>query len=313
MNLTHITNSTNPANYESIPDSIFRAVSELIQEPDERVLEVIYLTWVHTKVSYISPAFDDPALIEAVGDWQPSGGGWVEHKRTKSKGAIRPSDSPTCYSFQEFYADFRKPANSKRDCEKLFAKATEKERLMMKIVVPYYVSQTQKGTDKKGVTFRCYPERFINGRYWESWYEKLKQDEADGVDWRSQAEQREQEEKIMNRVSKITPKSSGLNTGVSQDKAVKSFLAAQIKGVEGRESEYEERYQNYMKWCSCEHADLVSANLHFTLTDYAIYAVNDFGMSTNAKRDFLTSSHKEATTKGVNVLYLMVNSFLNSK
>jgi hypothetical protein len=105
----------------------------------------------------------------------PTTGTWVHGSRRKTRSALRPDADPTCYSFEQFYADYGYKRD-KHTAAQLWRKLTEKDRVAIKRALPMYKEDSLvKGEQaEKGVFIphRQLPSTFINKRTWMSYEEE---------------------------------------------------------------------------------------------------------------------------------------------
>jgi hypothetical protein len=123
-----------------------------------------------THIEGLDDFMDDPSYA-----FTPTTGTWAPASRRKTKSALRPESDPTCYSFEEFYADYGYKRD-KHSAAQLWRKLTEKDRQAIRRALPMYKEDSLvKGEQaEKGdfIPHRQLPSTFINKKTWMSYEEE---------------------------------------------------------------------------------------------------------------------------------------------
>jgi hypothetical protein len=139
---------------------------------ENRAIQLSVLLWANRAIGPIenfdSSRYNDFAMILSEGS--PWKGRWVKsEEKRKTKGAVRPDDDPTEYSWEQFIADYgyRK---SLKESKLAFSKLGEADRLCIRDTVAIYVAETP---DPK---YRLHARTYINQRKWEDYASSEKRD-----------------------------------------------------------------------------------------------------------------------------------------
>lgn len=140
--------------------------------PEARAIQLSILIWANRDIGMIED-FDSSkytgfaAILEGS---KPFSGRWVKSEVSrKTKGAVRPDNDPTAYSFQEFWDDYGKK-KSLKETKVAFSKLDEGARLAIRDSVHIYVSETPD------IKYRLHASTFINQRRWEDYAGSEKRD-----------------------------------------------------------------------------------------------------------------------------------------
>jgi hypothetical protein len=152
-------------------DSFYKSLCKWAAEAgctNEQALQMGVLAWASQYGEV--PGFDprqEKGLMEAVADMSPFEGRWVSSKKTKGK--IRPSNDPTCFTFSEFWDMYGFKKGSRADTERIWQKYGETERAAVKGALPAYLNSTTTygGKQETFIPMRAYPATYLNGKYWQ--------------------------------------------------------------------------------------------------------------------------------------------------
>ena len=133
--------------------------------PEARAIQLSVLLWVNQNIGAIedfdSAKYNDFSLI--LEGCKPFTGRWVKsEERKKTKGAIRPDDDPTCYTWAEFWDDYGKKKSTK-ESKLAYSKLGEEDRAEIKRTLPFYLADTPD------LQYRLLGATYVNSRRWEDY------------------------------------------------------------------------------------------------------------------------------------------------
>lgn len=151
-----------------------KKLSTELKADHNRFLSYAIRWWVSKTIGKVPGGSEetDRILEERIGDVSPFEGRWVNSKKTQ--GVIRPVGDPTCYQFSDFWKHYDCKLGSRADAERMWCKLPEEIRGLIKDTLPGYVADTTNQRGREATkTYRANATRYINGRYWEKYVDKI--------------------------------------------------------------------------------------------------------------------------------------------